>query len=109
MQRSTDKLNTHCTALLNQRSWHRESPNIQCYLWRFKLFKAPILRRIIRINKIIPIIMNTEPLIVHEGLLYINELVGPTIDLDCAVKIKPKMTNNTPIMVTQILNNHEML
>ena len=53
--------------------------------------------------------MNTEPLIVHEGLLYMNELVGPTIALDCAVKIKPKIMNITPIIVTQILNNHKML
>lgn len=61
------------------------------------------------INKTMPIIINTEPLIDQEGLLYINEVVGPINDLDCAVKIKPNKIITTPITVTQVFNNAKML
>lgn len=61
------------------------------------------------LNKTMPIIINTVPLIDQEGLLYINEVVGPINDLDCAVKIKPNKTKPTPITVTQVFNNHKML
>jgi hypothetical protein len=61
------------------------------------------------LNKTMPIIINIVPLIDQEGLLYINEVVGPINDLDCAVKIKPNKTNTTPITVTQVFNNHKML
>jgi hypothetical protein len=61
------------------------------------------------INKTMPIIINTEPLIDQEGLLYINEVVGPINDLDCAVKIKPNKIITAPITVTQVFNNLKML
>ena len=45
-----------------------------------------------------PIIIRTEPLIVQDGLLYINEFDGPNIDLDCAEKIMPNTMINIPII-----------
>ena len=51
---------------------------------------------------IIPARMNIKPLIVQEGLLYINELGGPNSDWDCAVKIKPAITSMNPIISTSI-------
>jgi hypothetical protein len=61
------------------------------------------------LNKTIPIIINTEPLIDQDGLLYINEAVGPINALDCAVKITPNKTNAAPITVTHIFNNRKMI
>ena len=43
-----------------------------------------------------PIIIRTEPLIVQDGLLYMNEFEGPNIDLDCAEKIMPNTMINIP-------------
>ena len=51
---------------------------------------------------ITPEIMNIEPFNVHDGLLYINELGGPNIDLDCAVKIRPAIISAIPIISTII-------
>ncbi|MDW0135417.1 MAG: hypothetical protein QOK88_07955 [Nitrososphaeraceae archaeon] len=49
-----------------------------------------------RIKTIIPARMIIRPFIVQEGLLYINELWGPTYDSDCAVKTKPANTSTIP-------------
>jgi hypothetical protein len=51
---------------------------------------------------IMPAMINIEPLIVQEGLLYINELGGPNSALDCAVKIKPANTSAIPIISINI-------
>lgn len=67
-----------------------------------------ILKIIPRINTIIPAIINIEPLIVQEGLLYINELEGPNSDLDCAVKIKPANMSKAPIISTNIFIYYQL-
>lgn len=51
---------------------------------------------------IMPAIINMNPLIVQEGLLYINELGGPNRAFDCAVKIKPANTSTVPIISINI-------
>ena len=61
-----------------------------------------ILKIILRIIMIMPAIIIIKPLIVQEGLLYINELAGPNIALDCAVKIKPTNTSAIPIISINI-------
>jgi hypothetical protein len=61
-----------------------------------------ILKIIPRINMIMPAIIIIKPLIVQEGLLYINEFGGPKSSLDCAVKIKPANTSATPIISINI-------
>jgi hypothetical protein len=61
-----------------------------------------ILKIISRINMIMPAIINMNPLIVQEGLLYINELGGPNRAFDCAVKIKPANTSTVPIISINI-------
>jgi hypothetical protein len=61
-----------------------------------------VLNIIPRINMIMPAMINIEPLIVQEGLLYINELGGPNSALDCAVKIKPANTSAIPIISINI-------
>jgi hypothetical protein len=60
------------------------------------------------LNKTTPIIISTEPLIDQDGLLYINEVDGPINDMDCAVKIRPNITNSAPIMIIQSFNNNKM-
>lgn len=57
-------------------------------------------------NIITPIIIKTDPFIVQEGLLYMNELAGPIIDFDCAVKIIPNIISNIPILVTISFNDY---
>lgn len=79
------------------------------HLRRFKLFRPLNFRSVIMINKTMPIMINTEPLIDQEGLLYINEVVGPINDLDCEVKIKPNKIITAPITVTHVFNNLKML
>ena len=69
---------------------------------RFNLTKIPILESTLKTNIIIPIIISTEPLIVQDGLLYINEFDGPSMDLDCAEKIMPNIMTNIP---TIMINN----
>ncbi len=64
---------------------------------RFNLTKIPILESTLKTNIIIPTIIRTEPLIVQDGLLYMNEFDGPNMDLDCAEKIMPKTMINIPI------------
>jgi hypothetical protein len=49
---------------------------------------------------IIPAIIIISPLVVQEGLLYINEFGGPKSSLDCAVKINP--TNTRAIQIISI-------
>jgi hypothetical protein len=51
---------------------------------------------------IIPAIVIINPLIVQEGLLYINEFGGPKSSLDCAVKIMPTNTSAIPIISINI-------
>ena len=72
---------------------------------RFNQSRTPILKIILRTNVIIPAIINIEPLIIQEGLLYINELEGPISDLDCAVKITPNIISNIPIIMTNIFKD----
>lgn len=78
------------------------------YLLCFWLGRKTILMIIFRINMIIPARMNIKPLIVQEGLLYINELWGPNSDLDCAVKIKPANTSTMPIISTSIFMYYQI-
>ena len=58
--------------------------------------KIPILESTLKTNIIMPTIIRTEPLIVQDGLLYINEFDGPNMDLDCAEKIMPNTMINIP-------------
>jgi hypothetical protein len=51
---------------------------------------------------IMPAIIIIKPLIVQEGLLYINEFGGPKSSLDCAVKIIPTNTSAIPIISINI-------
>jgi hypothetical protein len=74
-------------------------------LERFSLTKIPILESTLKTNIIIPTIIRTEPLIVQDGLLYMNEFDGPNIDLDCAEKIMPKTMINIPIPTITITIN----
>jgi len=78
------------------------------YFWSLNLWRKLILKIIPRINTIIPAIINIEPLIVQEGLLYINELEGPNSDLDCAVKIKPANMSMAPIISTNIFIYYQL-
>ena len=48
---------------------------------------------------IIPVKIIAYPLIVHSGLLYINDDVGPTTDLLCNINIVPSTINVRPIIV----------
>lgn len=59
------------------------------------------------LNKTTPIMISTEPLIDQDGLLYINEVDGPINDIDCAVKMRPNITNSAP-MIIQSFNNNKM-
>jgi hypothetical protein len=56
-----------------------------------------------------PIIIRTEPLIVQDGLLYMNEFEGPNIDLDCAEKIMPNTMINIPIITINSFKYNGML
>ncbi len=56
-----------------------------------------------------PIIIRTEPLIVQDGLLYMNEFEGPNIDLDCAEKIMPNTMINIPTITINSFKYKEML
>jgi hypothetical protein len=56
-----------------------------------------------------PIIIRTEPLIVQDGLLYMNEFEGPNIDLDCAEKIMPNTMINIPTITINSFKYNEML
>ena len=71
---------------------------------RFNLTKIPILESTLKTNIIIPTIIRTEPLIVHDGLLYINEFEGPNMDLDCAEKIMPNIIINIPTITINSFN-----
>jgi len=57
----------------------------------------------------IPIIISTEPLIVQDGLLYINEFEGPKMDLDCAEKIMPNTMINIPRIMINSFKCNELL
>jgi len=59
------------------------------------------------LNKTTPIMISTEPLIDQDGLLYIKEVDGPINDIDCAVKMRPNITNSAP-MIIQSFNNNKM-
>lgn len=76
---------------------------------RFNLTKIPILESMLKTNIIIPIIIRTEPLIVQDGLLYINEFDGPNMDLDCAEKIMPNTMINIPTITINSFKYNEML
>lgn len=56
-----------------------------------------------------PIIIRTEPLVVQDGLLYMNEFEGPNIDLDCAEKIMPNTMINIPTITINSFKYNEML
>lgn len=90
--------------------YERDYQNVvyRTYLLCFWLGRKTILMIIFRINMIIPARMNIKPLIVQEGLLYINELWGPNSDLDCAVKIKPANTSTMPIISTSIFMYYQI-
>ena len=90
--------------------YERDYQNVvyRTYLLCFWLGRKMILMIIFRINMIIPARMNIKPLIVQEGLLYMNELWGPNSDLDCAVKIKPANTNTMPIISTSIFMYYQI-
>ena len=66
------------------------------------------LRKMLEPSIITPIITKIDPFIVQEGLLYMNELEGPIIDFDCAVKIIPNVISNIPrpILVTMSFNDY---
>ncbi len=51
---------------------------------------------------IIPIATIIEPLIVHSGLLYINEDAGPTRDLLCKLKIIPDIARIIPMIIKSV-------
>ena len=76
---------------------------------RFNLTKIPILENTLKTNIIIPIIISTEPLIVQDGLLYINEFDGPSMDLDCAEKIMPNTMINIPTITINSFKYKGML
>jgi hypothetical protein len=78
-------------------------------LERFNLTKIPILESTLKTNIIIPTIIRTEPLIVQDGLLYINEFEGPNMDLDCAEKIMPNTMINIPTITINSFKCNEML
>ena len=68
-----------------------------------------ILKIIPRINTIMPATIIIKPLIVQEGLLYINEFGGPKSSLDCAVKINPANTSATPIISINIFIYYQII
>lgn len=76
---------------------------------RFNLTKIPILESTLKTNIIIPTIIRTEPLIVQDGLLYINEFEGPNMDLDCAEKIMPNIMINIPTITINSFKYKRML
>lgn len=76
---------------------------------RFNLTKIPILESTLKTNIIIPTIIRTEPLIVQDGLLYINEFEGPNMDLDCAEKIMPNIMINIPTITINSFKYKMML
>ena len=90
--------------------YERDYQNVvyRTYLLCFWLWRKTILMIIFKINMIIPARMNIKPLIVQEGLLYINELWGPNRDWDCAVKIKPANTSTMPIISTSIFMYYQI-
>lgn len=47
--------------------------------------------------------ITTEPLTVQPGLPYIDEEVGPTMNLLCNVKIIPEITNIRPAAINDHL------
>ena len=71
--------------------------------------KIPILESTLKTNIIIPTIIRTEPLIVQDGLLYINEFEGPNMDLDCAEKIMPNIMINIPTITINSFKYKRML
>ncbi len=50
-----------------------------------------------------PIAMITKPFFVHSGLLYMEELDGPTNELLCIIKIVPDTTRIIPAMIKYFL------
>lgn len=76
---------------------------------RFSLTKIPILESTLKTNIIIPTIIRTKPLIVQDGLLYINEFEGPNMELDCAEKIMPKTMINIPTITINSFKYKGML
>lgn len=56
---------------------------------------------IARVQAVIPMPMTMKPLIVHVGLLYINEEDGPTRKWLCNVNIIPRLIS----MIPTIYNN----
>ena len=76
---------------------------------RFNLTKIPSLESTLKTNIIIPTIIRTEPLIVQDGLLYMNEFEGPNIDLDCAEKIMPNIMINIPTITINSFKYKRML
>ena len=75
----------------------------------FNLSRIPILEITLKTNIITPTIIRTEPLIVQDGLLYINEFEGPNMDLDCAVKIMPNTMINIPTIAINSFKYNEKL
>ena len=54
------------------------------------------------IQAAIPKPATIKPLIVHVGLLYINEEDGPTRDLLCNVNIIPRIINKIPTIYNDL-------
>ena len=71
--------------------------------------KIPILESTLKTNIIMPTIIRTEPLVVQDGLLYINEFEGPKMDLDCAEKIMPNTMINIPRIMIHSFKCNELL
>ena len=87
-------------------------PYRRCALNKYYFYARPFLivgtitlRKKLKPSITTPIIIKIDPFIVQWGLSYINELAGPIIDLDCAVKIIPSMISNIPIVVTMSFND----
>jgi hypothetical protein len=54
------------------------------------------------VQAVIPKPMTIKPLIVHVGLLYINEEDGPTKDLLCNVNIIPRIIRMIPAIYNDL-------
>jgi hypothetical protein len=87
-------------------------PYCRCALNKYYFYARPFLivgtitlSKKLKPSITTPIIIKIDPFIVQEGLSYINELAGPIIDLDCAVKIIPSIISNIPIVVTMSFND----
>jgi hypothetical protein len=55
-----------------------------------------------RVQAVIPKPITIKPLIVHVGLLYINEEDGPTRDLLCNVNIIPRIISMIPTIYNDL-------